>query len=130
MFPEQVLVDARHRCCCQRTRCSLLSLYSSNSSCWSWFWNSLSRLCHSRSTRQRRSRHSMGVLQGNHVHSAVSTWSKSGIYNREMATHFLKGTSATRSFPPLILSARKTFPVVAIATIWECSLKGLNEMGS
>ena len=45
-------------------------------------------------------------------------------------THFLNFTSATRSRPPLILSARKTLPVVAIATIWECSLNGLNEMGS
>lgn len=45
-------------------------------------------------------------------------------------TNFLKATSLTKSLPPLMLSARYTFPVVAIATMWECSLKGLNEMGS
>lgn len=45
-------------------------------------------------------------------------------------TYFLKRTSLRRSTPPLTLSAKKTFPVVAIATIWECSLKGLNEIGS
>ena len=44
--------------------------------------------------------------------------------------YFLNLTSFTRSLLPFILSARKTLPVVAIATICECSLKGLNEMGS
>lgn len=43
---------------------------------------------------------------------------------------FLKGTSDRRSQPPFMLSARKTLPVVAIATILECSEKGLKEMGS
>lgn len=46
------------------------------------------------------------------------------------ATHFLNLTSATRSWPPLMLSARNTLPVVAMATICECSLNGLNEIGS
>jgi hypothetical protein len=45
-------------------------------------------------------------------------------------THLLNLTSATRSLPPLMLSARKTFPVEAMATMWECSLKGLNVIGS
>lgn len=44
--------------------------------------------------------------------------------------YFLNFTSATRSRPPFMLSARKTFPVVAIATMCECSLKGLKEIGS
>lgn len=48
----------------------------------------------------------------------------------DISTYFLKETSFTKSFPPLILSARKTLPVVAIATICECSLNGLNEIGS
>lgn len=44
--------------------------------------------------------------------------------------YFLNGTSATKSFPPLMLSARNTLPVEAIATMCECSLKDLKEMGS
>lgn len=44
--------------------------------------------------------------------------------------YFLKFTSLTKSFPPFMLSARNTFPVDAIATMCECSLKGLNDIGS
>lgn len=49
------------------------------------------------------------------------------------STHFVKGTSETRSLPPAsfpTLSAKNTLPVVLIATMWECSLRVLNEIGS
>jgi hypothetical protein len=45
-------------------------------------------------------------------------------------TYFLTGISANKSLFPLTLSARYTLPVIATATMWECSLNGLNEIGS
>lgn len=71
----------------------------------------------------------MRILQGHYVVSGMS-YGKRCIEGNMEITHFLNLTSATRSLPPFILSARKTFPVLAIATICECSLKGLNEIGS
>lgn len=71
----------------------------------------------------------MRVLQGYHVLPGEGIKQRlRTIYGS--STYFLKGTSLIKSFPPIKLSARKTFPVVAMATICECSLKGLNEMGS
>ncbi len=52
----------------------------------------------------------MRVLQGYNVLSEnLST--ETFDFARMVATHFLNFTSATRSRPPLTLSARKTLPV-------------------
>jgi len=47
-------------------------------------------------------------------------------------TYFLKGESSMASLPPIFfkLSARYTLPVVASATMCECSENGLNDIGS
>ena len=71
----------------------------------------------------------MGVLQSNNVSSRKELVSCHR-YTRRNKNYFWKGTSLIKSFPPLMLSARKTLPVVAIATMCECSLKGLKEIGS
>ena len=70
----------------------------------------------------------MGVLQRNDVLSEQHM-SDLNAFKWEN-TNFLKRTSATKYLPPLTDSAKKTLPVVAIATICECSLNGLNEIGS
>jgi hypothetical protein len=49
---------------------------------------------------------------------------------RERVAYFLNFTSPTKSLPSFMLSDKNTFPVVAIATMCECSLKGLNDIGS
>lgn len=71
----------------------------------------------------------MGILQGYDIIPGDLLAESPGLA-RTAKTHFLNLTSATRSRPPLTLSAKKTLPVVAIATICECSLKSLKEMGS
>jgi len=74
----------------------------------------------------------MRILQSNHILPNANSMVLLEIRTEDEVdeTHFIKRTSFTKSTPPLTLSARKTFPVVAIATICECSLNGLNEMGS
>ena len=71
----------------------------------------------------------MRILQRDDVLSASNELHRADKQTQQ-DTYFLNFTSATRSLPPLTLSARKTFPVVAIATMWECSLNGLKEIGS
>lgn len=70
----------------------------------------------------------MGILEGDHVVASIVA----SEFARDMGfrVYLLNFLSSKRSLPPLMLSARNTFPVVAIATILECSLKGLNEIGS
>ena len=76
----------------------------------------------------------MRILKGDHVCSKATSKCIRGLLyavkNVTEAMYLLKGVSDIRSFPPLMLSARNTLPVVAIATMCECSLKGLNEIGS
>lgn len=58
----------------------------------------------------------MQILQSDNIFSTSTKLVK--ITGRRKAnTYFLNATSFTKSFPPLMLSARNTFPVVAIATI-------------
>lgn len=73
----------------------------------------------------------MGVLQSDDVVSASIML----LFNLDERnrTNFLNETSATRSRPPANFeteSARKTLPVVAIATMWECSESGFIVIGS
>lgn len=70
----------------------------------------------------------MRILESNYI--APAPTDEEGQKKPNSEPYFLKGLSLTKSFPPLMLSARNTLPVVAIATIWECSLNGLKEMGS